>query len=209
MKKSILSIHDYNCIHGTAYRVLREVTEAEKFGMFFSIFGSFILNKYYKIPARPVAGAFALRISSGPEVICFGVKSKNGLESTVQGFHAWVETETHMIDFLAPLYLEAVADTGLIKKVPRKMMQKRIVDLFSAPTDIQSEGDVLCLPNAGLTERLITEFVNNTQYMDLLAVASACFGDRHSRGDGHCQMIDDLGEAFTLAAPTTKVVSSW
>ena len=73
--------------------------------------GALIMNKHYKIPARAVAGGFALCVEPGKNML-FGRDGGGIVHFDEDGFHMWVQTETHVIDFMSPLYQEALKPAG-------------------------------------------------------------------------------------------------
>jgi len=131
MKKFLLPLSEYNRIYQVAHGVLRDVTDVSRACQFFASFGTYVLKKYYHISARPVAGSFALCLDVGPDgpnIVCFGSNSGSRITSDANGFHMWVQTPSHIIDFMAPVYREAFAQCSGAGTIPRKMMQKRIED---------------------------------------------------------------------------------
>ena len=108
----ILPNSEYNRIYQVAHGVLQELRSVEKSCIFFATFGASILRQHYNIPARVVAGAFALCVGEGPDVVVFGEDSPEGVIASHAGFHVWVQTHTHIIDFMAPVFSEAFAAAG-------------------------------------------------------------------------------------------------
>jgi len=204
-----MTLSEYNRIYQVAHGVARDVGRAEKGCIFFNCFGAMILNKHYKIPARAVAGGFALCANDNPEVAFFGQINGRKVATSSDGFHVWVQTKTHIIDFMAPIYPEAFADATPKLSIPRKMFQREIATEAKFLDDLASEGDFFTLPDPGLTERLIDKFLGRAQNTDLLNVGDVWFGNRRKDQKKTFAMQDDLGKVLELSLPRTVAVGAW
>ena len=110
MKKFLLTLSEYNRIHQVARGVIEGLGTAERSCIFFAVFGAYILETRYKIPATAVAGNLALCVADGPKVAFFCRDEGGRIVADSDGFHMWVQTVTHIIDFMAPIFPE-----GLVK----------------------------------------------------------------------------------------------
>lgn len=209
MSRYLMTLREYNRIYQVADGVLSAVTRSEKACIFFACFGAMVLNKHYKIPAQAVAGGFALCVSDGPKVAFFGQQGDGRVVTSMDGFHMWVQTETHIIDFMAPIFPEAFAYADGTLKVPRRMFQRkrafeaRNLDALNAP------GDYFTLPDPELTELLVDRFLNRAMDTDLLLVADRWFGDRRKIQSKSFVMGDSEGRPHSLALPSTVAVGAW
>jgi len=209
MRKFQLTLSEYNRIYQVAHGVLRDVGKSEKACIFFACFGAMILNKYYKIPARAVAGGFALNIDKKPGIVFFGQFDEERLKSSSDAFHMWVQTETHIIDFMAPIFPEAFADTEAMLSIPRKMFQRPQATEAKTPEELEKTGDFLTLPNPELTESLINNFLAREQNIDLLKIAEVWFGSHRKEQKKNFAMQDNLGEVFMLSLPKSTAIGAW
>jgi hypothetical protein len=202
-----IPMSDYNRIYQVAHGVTQTFGGSEKGCIFFACFGSMMLNKHYKIPARVVAGGFALCINDKPEVAFFGEIQGNRVATSADAFHMWVQTETHIIDFMAPIFPEAFASQS--QAVPRKMLQRPFASEAADLNTLTSPGDFFTLPDPDLTESLVDNFLGRVSSSDLLSVAEAWFGNPRRPQKRSVQMADSTGETYNLSHPATTAIGSW
>jgi Protein of unknown function (DUF2026) len=204
-----ITLKEYNRIYQVARGVIEDIGHSEKACMFFAIFGAMMLNKHFKIPARAVAGGFALRVSEAPEIAFFGQMAEDRLVMSTEGFHMWVQTASHIIDFMAPVYPEAFAQAEQKLIIPRKMFQRPISTEAASMDDLSSPGDFYTLPDPELTESLIDGFLGRASGADLLSVADTWFGGRRRKQVKSMAMQDDQGKVYQLDLPRTTAIGSW
>ncbi|PZP86423.1 MAG: hypothetical protein DI582_02840 [Azospirillum brasilense] len=210
MEKRPLSLAEYNRIYQTACGILNSVgSNPERSCIFFACYGAYILEKHYSIAAIPVAGGFALRISDEPNVAFFGKDDGAKVSTDSDGFHMWVQTKTHYIDFMAPLFPEAFGKMIPGIAIPRKMFQRAIVTEAPSLDDLRAKGDFITLPDPELTKTLGTRFISKPVNSDLVGVAEAWFGRPGGKQQQTFAMRDDLGRVQNLSLPTAVAVGSW
>jgi Protein of unknown function (DUF2026) len=209
--KFLIPLNDFNRIHQVAHGTLQSVASCEKSCIFFAAFGAAILNTQYDIPARVVAGAFGLTLDDAPEGIVFGVRDDEGhIRPHEDGFHMWVQTQTHFIDFMSPIYQEAFQEKLLLgRSVPRLMFQKEFALEASSGDEMVRKGDFFTLPDVQLTNTLVDRFFQIPTNIDLLEIALSWFGDRKSPQRSGVQIIDNLGEIISLVLPKARATGSW
>lgn len=208
-RRFLLPLSEYNRIYQVAHGTIGDIGSAERACMFFNTFGAYVLSKHYRIPARVVAGAFGLCVGGNPDVLFFGNQTDGQLVSSPDGFHMWVLTETHVVDFMAPIFPEAFAHHLGGLKVPRKMLQRHISTEAARVDDLQTVGDFITLPDPDLTEQLVDRFFDKAANGDLIKVAAAWFGSRSGRQKSSFKMQNDLGEVYDLTLPKTIATGSW
>lgn len=210
MAQPQLPLQDYARIYRVAHGVLRDVARAEKACIFFACFGAMILNKHFKIAATAVAGGFALSLDDTPRVAFFGEAHENTVRASPNGFHMWVQTHTHIIDFMAPIFPEAFADAGVeLPSVPRRMFQRAVSTEAASLEALSSEGDFFTFPDPSLTESMINSFLNRASNADFLMIGDAWFGNRRQMQKPTFAMKDDLGEVRQLVLPSTNIREAW
>ena len=212
MGKLLIPMSDYNRIHQVAHGVMKDVGTAEKACMFFSAFGALVLNKYYKIKARAVAGGFALctgRTGDVPNVAFFGQMENGKLISSSDGYHMWVQTETHIVDFMAPIFREAFSSVSPDNDLPRKMLQRQFATEAQGVNELNEAGDFITLPDPELTDERVDRLMNQATAIDLLQIADAWFGSRLSKQRETFAMQDNRGEVIKLKLANTAAVGSW
>lgn len=211
MTKFLLPLSEYNRIYQVAHGVLNGVPEAtaEKACLFFAAFGGYVLNQQYKISARIVGGAYGFCLSDAPDVALFGRLENGQLLSGPNAFHMWLQTETHIIDFMAPIYREAFAEGSPPSELPRKMMQRKLADETGSLDGFAHAGDFRYFPDADLTDELLDSFLNKQVNEDLLRVAMAWYGKRRDKQKSSFEMRDEKGGAIRLSLANTVATGSW
>jgi hypothetical protein len=177
--------------------------------MFFASFGAYILHKEYKIPARVVAGAFCLSVDAGGKVATFGKLEGDQLVSADDAFHMWVETRTHVVDFMAPIYREAFADQFPGVELPRKMMQRPISEEAPDLSALKRPGDFRYYPNPDLTKDLVDHFFDRPVNEDLLQIAIAWYDGRRAKQSAGFAMMDEKGHPSQLKLADTAASGAW
>lgn len=208
MPRFLLPLSEYNRVYQVAHGVLMGVPEAsaEKACLFFASFGGYVLNQRYKIKARVVGGAFTLCTGKG-DVAAFGRIEDGQLQSGPDAFHMWLQTETHLIDFMAPIYREAFDRQD--PSFPRQMMQRQLKDEAPNPEALKQPGDFRYYPNPELTEQLLDRFLARRVNADLLQVAIAWYGSHRSKQAPSFAMRDEKGAVSRLLLPATTALGSW
>jgi hypothetical protein len=209
MKNFVITLSEYNRIHQLIHGVIRGEGCVERGCTFFSIVGSYLLNKHFRIPATAVAGGFALCVEEEKKCIIFGKEENKHFRWGEDGFHMWVQTESHIIDFMAPLYREAFAVAKPDVDIPRKMFQKLRADDKRTLDDVSAVGDYIVFPDPALTERLIDNFLRRVTNTDLLQVAEAWFGTRRRKQRPTLAMGSNDGIIRHLTLPSTVANGAW
>jgi hypothetical protein len=209
VKRFLVTLAEYNRIYRVAHGALVDIGNPERACMFFAAFGALLLNRHYRIPARVVAGAFALCVGEGPTVAFFGKDEGGQIASSSDGFHMWVQTQTHVIDFMAPIYREAFAGRGIDISVPRKMLQRPISSEAQGSGGLAAPGDFITYPDVDLTSELVDRFFGRPANTDLLRIAEAWFGKRLNAQQPIFAMQDNLGELILLSLPDPIATAAW
>ncbi|SFK80116.1 Protein of unknown function [Pseudovibrio ascidiaceicola] len=211
MRKFILPLSEYNRIHNVAHGVLMGVPNArpDKACLFFAAFGGFILNQKYKISTRVVAGAFTVCLEDSNKVACFGKFENDQLISGLDAFHVWLQTETHIIDFTAPIYRESFADKFNSDTLPRKMMQRSLNEEAPSLDSLTSAGDFRFYPDSDLTDKLLDDFLGKQMNRDLLEIATTWYGSHRSKQSPTFKMQDSRGQVTKLTLANSGAQGSW
>lgn len=211
LARLLLPLSDYNRVYQVVHGVIRDLGTAERSCIHFATMGAYLLNKHYKVPARVVAGAFGLCVNGGaiPDVAFFGRQDAGLLSSDGSGFHMWIQTETHLIDFMAPIFPEAFAEHGATFGTPRKMLQRPLAEEAAALANLATPGDFYAMPNLDLTQELADEFFDRVVNGDLMKVADAWFGKRTGKQKPSIMMGDSHGPPIRLSLPSTIATGAW
>lgn len=81
-------------------------------------------------------------------------------------FHMWIQTRTHVIDFQAPVFREALGEQVRSWEVPRLMFQRGLNEQCDG--NFQRAGDFDLFPNPELTDALVDSFLEHNGSRDLL-----------------------------------------
>lgn len=209
MKKFLITLSEYNRVHQVARGVVEGLATAERSCIFFAIFGAYILETRYRIPAAAVAGNFALCVSDEPKVAFFGRDDDGKMVADSDGFHMWVQTETHIIDFMAPLFPESFSSMMGATIIPRKMLQRPISTEAKDLDSLNVAGNFITLPSRELTASLLANFLKRPANSDLIHVAEAWFGSAKGKQRPTFDMVNDLGEVTNLKLPVNAASGSW
>lgn len=207
-RRHILTLPDYKRIFGTIYSILEGRADTPHACLFFASAGALILNKYYKVPARAVGGSFMLCTDADPSVIVFGEVVDGVLESNDNWFHFWVQTEHHIIDFMAPVYGDGTKNYGSTKRVERKMFSKEITSEVDSPNGLVAPGDYFTNPNLELTEELIDNFLGHQLNMDLLQACDMWF-EKHPKKMRDISLKDETGSVHEVQFKFPTITGAW
>ncbi len=203
-----LTLPEYRRIYEVIYSVLEGRANTPFACMFFAAAGALILNKHYRIPARAVAGAFLLCVNPAPSVISIAKNEDGMVTSDRDGFHMWVQTETHVIDFMAPIFNEAVKGKGYPGTVPRKMFQRSLSAEMESIEELRAPGDYFTLPNIELTSELIDSVFDRPATVDLLNAVDRWFKKYPKKLDD-LSLLNDLGEISKLSLHAPAFSEVW
>lgn len=170
-KRPLLPLPDYQRIYQVIYSVL-EATQAvntHRACIIFTIAGTLILREHYKLPATISAGFMGLMVDEKSSTVAMYGRMGNAPESDNQAFHAWVECDGWLIDFMAPIMGVAFKEDGHALNVPRRMLQKPLSARKASPDELQTVGDFYLDHDAALAESLI-----DTQSAGSIDLAEVC-----------------------------------
>jgi hypothetical protein len=172
----LLPLPDYQRI----YQVIYSVLEATGFAtthracLFFATAGVTILRKHYGLPATFSVGTLALMVDEKKaNVVVYGRQEDGEWVHDSNGFHAWVECNGWLVDFMAPIMGAALKEDGVGFDVPRNMLQKSLVDRKHDLRQIQHVGEFYCHSDKALAEALIDS--QPAEFMGLLHVCETWF----------------------------------
>lgn len=142
-KRPLLPLPDYQRIYKVIYSVLEttEIARTHRACILFTIAGTLILRKHYKLPATISAGFMGMMVEEKSSTVAMYGRMGNGPESSEQAFHAWVECQGWLIDFMAPIMGDAFKEDGHPLTLPRWMLQKPLAERKLDINDLQRVGD--------------------------------------------------------------------
>ena len=175
-QRPLLHLTDYQRIYQVVYSVLEasEIAITHRACIFFAAAGMMILRKHYGLPATISAGCLALMVDEQKtNVVVYGRVEDGAFVNNENAFHAWVECDGRLIDFMAPIMGDALREDCCDWEVPRCMLQKRLERRMATIGDIQRGGEFFIEHNYALTESLIDG--QGVQFGDLMNVCLAWF----------------------------------
>ena len=203
-----LTLPEYNRIYEIIYSVLEGRANTPFACMFFAAAGALILNKHYKIQARAVAGAFLLCTDPAPTVISIAKNEDGMVTSDRDGFHMWVQTETHVIDFMAPIFNEAITGKGYPGTVLRKMFQRPLSSEAESIDELHVPGNYFTMPSIELTDELVESLFDRPANVDLLSIVDRWFKKYPKKLDD-LSLLNDLGEVHKLTLSAPRISGAW
>lgn len=203
--KNPLSAHEYLRVYQVIHAVLENRANTPHACMFFAIAGSFILNKYHHIAARPVAGAFLLCVDAAPSVINIGKDEGNKVGWDKDNFHMWIQTEHHVIDFIAPILHESIQGK---MHVPRRMFQRLRSSESASINSLGKIGDFYTLPDPELSDYFVDEFMQRPNHVDLLLAIDAWYKPYPQPLKGMA-LLDNFGKIEPLEIVAPPVDGAW
>jgi hypothetical protein len=209
--KPLIPLLDYLRIHGVIRAVLDSVDAHTAYAcMFFSVAGAAILREFYKKEAMPVAGAaFYLVNEQQRNVISLATVEEGQVQSSDTAFHAWVQCDGYVIDFMAPIFPETCAAVGHPFITPRRMFQKKWVDMAPSHEHLDREGDFHLVPNPGLRIDLRHSFLKKPAGADLVNVCLHWYRRPPKSILPELMMQNDLGEITRIKLGIVAVAGAW
>jgi len=200
------------------FRVMNAVvsslgSDSNKTCLFFCVTGAAILKRFYRKEARVLVGsAFYLLDDATSSVLAItkfedGQLAKGIIESDRDGFHAWLECEGQIIDFQAPVFLEALTRTGNPVRIPRKMFQKPRDQMSSGPDRQERVGDFYLVPNLPLTNLLVPGILEHQLSLDLMHICMTWYVKPPKPIPRRFAMMGDNGNVVHLAL--TNIYLCW
>lgn len=208
-KHFLLPLQDYQRIYQVAYSVLDTtgISTPHRACLFFAGVGALILRKHYKLPATISAGLMAMMLDPTTSTVMFyGRRQEDKFVADGDAFHAWVECNGWLIDFMAPIMGRSLNEDGHRVVVPNLMLQKRLADAKSSPYHLDERGDYFISHDCALTEELISN--QPIAFEDLAGVCLAWFKKPPKPLPGMA-LGDSQGLAKPLVARAPSISGAW
>ncbi|MBP0598844.1 DUF2026 family protein [Herbaspirillum sp. LeCh32-8] len=210
MTDPLLSIADYRRIYEVIYTVLEasEIATTHRACLFFASAGTLILREHYGFAATISTGCLALVVDgrTPPNTVIYGRQEDGCFQIDSDAFHAWVECDGWLIDFMAPIMNISLREDGCDWDIPRKMLQKRLTSKKQHLSELNQEGDFFIDHDSSLAESLIDE--QPEQFADLLGVCVSWF-KRPPQPLPKVGMMDNYGTVTYLSAAAPEIEAAW
>lgn len=168
-RRPLLPLPDYQRIYQVIYSVLEAsgIAVTHRACIFFATVGARILREHHGFPATISAGCMALMVDEQrANVVVYGRNENGVFLNDEKAFHAWVECDGWLVDFMAPIMGVALRQDGVDWHVPRRMLQKRLSDRKNSLSEVQHVGEFFANHDHALTESLIDD--QSVQFSDLM-----------------------------------------
>lgn len=157
-RRLLLPLPDYQRIYQVIYSVLEAsgIVKTHRACLYFASAGALILRDHYRLKATISVGTMALMVHEPTATfLIYGRKHDGKWHYDEDNFHAWVECDGWLIDFMAPIMGVAFKEDGNTVPVPRKMLQKPLADSKPHPNAIQREGDFFYESDRSVTNSVL------------------------------------------------------
>ncbi len=210
MPKPLLPFTDYQRIYQVIYSVLEASASARthRACLFFATAGMLILRKHYKLEATFSAGSMALMVDEETaSVVVYGRLENDEWVYDANGFHAWVECEGWLIDFMAPIMGNALKEDGHAARIPRNMLQMQLEKAKPSPSAIQHVGEFFCHHDSAIAETILDS--QPAAFFDLLKVCEAWYQRPPKKVPQFAMGASDFGRPIPLQLRAPAIEGSW
>lgn len=215
-----LSFVEYTRIHNVVQSLAEHfVKDVGRSCVFFSVIGAVIMHKHYNKNAKVICGGGAVVVAmtpEGPQALSWLTETSDGrLEPTAEGFHAWVEIEDWMIDFMAPNYREAMVGSKLstpiavMPVIPRKMFQKPISQVDGGLDKLTRLGRAAFHANQSITMEMLDKAFERPAMEDIINIATTWHKSASMRMEPSITITNDLGKLTTIELIKRELVGAW
>jgi Protein of unknown function (DUF2026) len=216
-QKLLIPLPDYVRLFRVMQAVIEKLdADSNKASLFFCMVGAALLQHFYKMEARVIAGSAFFLVDEKSRTILSITKSVDGgpslIESDRKGFHCWLECEGQIIDFQALAFPAALARMGSPIRIPCQMFQKQKATMSSSLESLNADGNVgdfYLQPNIALTNELVHAFLASLMQMDLMGVCIKWFARPPKKIAGAILVQPSEGAAYELSLRNIEAAGVW
>ncbi len=197
------------------FRIVHSVSESVgntigRSCLFYNVVGAAILEAHYNVRAVPIVGsAFFLLHQSTSTVLSFSHFSAEGIYSSSEAFHCWVQANGYAIDFSAPVYGESLTAAGSSLRIERRMFRKAMNRMATSHDSLAREGDFHLSPNPELTLEILRRASAKPATNDLAHVCMSWYRKPPRGIQSQFKMVNDLGEVTSISLTDLRVSGAW
>lgn len=210
LPRPVLPFLDYQRIYQVIYSVLEASASAHthRACIFFASAGVLILRDHYNLKATLSAGSMALMVDeSAAKVVVYGREENGKWVYDADGFHAWVECDGWLIDFMAPIMGDAMREGGHDVRIPRNMLQKRLIDGKPHIEEIAHVGDYFYHHDAAVAETILD--TQGAAFGDLINACERWFRKPSKSMPPLSMHADGFKEPVPLVLRAPAIVGAW
>ena len=203
----LLKLKDYERI----YRVINSIVINENADpsiscIFFSVYGSYILSKHYKINAFPKAGLAAYHIGTNNDVIMFGEEYDGIFTGERDAFHCWIEADGWVIDFMAPAFPQL---KSVRSSIDSKMFQKPLSSMAASAHELRHSGDFYLESTSKSTVKHMSVLSESPVYSDLAEICVQWFTRPPKNIQTNIIIGDAKGNKNSVALVGNSITDTW
>lgn len=181
--------------------------------LFYNFAAAYILLHKLKVHAVPVCGAAAVKVLPNPvPTLAMGqIDDASGdFYSDGEGFHCWVMTAGHYLDFTAPLYGDYITAGGLAApKVARMMFQKPKSAMANSLENVTRPGDFFFQGDMEMTQAYVAKIEVHAGVIDLVQACGEWFVKRTEPHRSTVTILDNQGAIIDVRLDEKSIVGVW
>lgn len=211
-ERSTIFENDFNLLSTAIQGLLLKTGFAknhEEESAVFAMLGTVIMKGKLGIPCRPVVGEWYIHHPNGETVLGIGKAIGKPAEPKSAGIHVWIQTETHIIDLMSPMYPEIFSAANSISPVPRKMLQVPRTDDAKSWAEFQQGAPLKADPNIELTKTLVDKVANDQDFEDLAGALIHWWPKLIADSNAILAFYPVRGDGFAIARTGQAAVGGW
>lgn len=207
----LIPFPDYKRIFLTIYTILKnEDGDINKAGTYFSIIGAYLLKRHYQIDAKARMGVALYRFDEEEKnILAFAVKNGDKYDCSEDGFHAWIEADGWMIDFMAPLFRDKLKSMSKSVSCESRMFQKPLDAMCSSVEELSHSGDFLVMKDENFSNEIIDDFFSYHMNMDLAEICSAWYRKPPFKMAKVAGIVNNKGQLRNISLRHRNILGSW
>lgn len=175
----------------------------------FASIGAHLLRQHYRLQARAVSGAAFFKLTSNHDVLAFAENDNGRIFASLRGFHSWIECKDYMIDFLAPLFPENVAERDLNVHIGKHVFMKPLSQMLTGlPKEGDPKGAFFLIPDQTCQTNM-EETMSKPLAVDLHNISAEWFCKPPKKIDSELSIRDNRGKVITKKRKDTGIQGFW
>jgi hypothetical protein len=175
----------------------------------FAMIAAHILREHYRLPVQAVSGAAFFVLSPELDALAFAEHANGRIFAGLDGFHSWIECKGYVIDLLAPLFPENVAEMNPLAEVPRRAFMKPLSEMVSRlPLKGDPEGTFFLAPD-GVCQANMEQTFRMPIADDLRKVCTTWYQRPPKKIDTEFFINDNRGKVITLKRKDIGIRGFW
>jgi hypothetical protein len=193
------------------FTVIEDHADAHHACICFAMMGAHLLRKHYKLTADAVSGAAAYALGQQYKVLTFGSIENDRLVATPDAFHCWVECKGYVLDFLAPLFPDNLAeDCKNVELPPRRVWMKPLAEMSPAlPQRDNAAGTFQLIPSLECKESMIRSFFKAPMTGDLQDICTQWYRRPPKTMQAELAIRDDRFNIMQLKLRSLPIQGFW